>query len=58
MAINIKVNEKTSEQLTALKEKRANEYALTRNKQDLVAEAVDALYKKEIKKWKQKLKTP
>lgn len=50
MAINIKVNEKTSDQLTALKIKRSNEYSLIRTKQDLVAEAVDALYKKEIKK--------
>lgn len=57
MAINIKINERTSGQLTALKDKRAEDYKRTgdfsiiKNKQDITAEAIEALFKKEIKKW-------
>lgn len=50
MAINIKINQKTSDQLTALKDKRQIEMSLNKNKQDITAEAIEALYKREIKK--------
>lgn len=50
MAINIKVNQKTSDQLTVLKIKRTREMHLNKNKQDITAEAIEALYNKEIKK--------
>lgn len=50
MAINIKINLKTSNQLTVLKLKRTKEMHLNKNKQDITAEAIDALYKKEMKK--------
>jgi len=49
MSINIKVNKKTSEQLTALSSKRKNENALNRTKQDIVAELVEQSFKKECK---------
>ena len=50
MSINIKVNEKTSEQLTALSTKRKSEHDLVRTKQDIVADLVDRAHKKEIAK--------
>jgi len=48
MAINI--NSKTNEQLTEIKNKRVKEENLIKSKEGIVAQAVDALYKKEIKK--------
>ncbi len=50
MAINIKINERTSEQLTSLKKKRVEEFSIIKTKQDITAEAIETLYKKEIKK--------
>ena len=47
--INIKVNEKTSQQLTLLSTKRKNTFASNRTKQDIIAELVNAAFKKEIK---------
>ena len=49
MSINIKVNEKTSEQLTALSSKRKAEHSIARTKQDIIADLVDKAHKKEIK---------
>lgn len=50
MAINIKINQKTDDQLTALKAKRKEEMGLPNKKIDINAEAVDLLYKKVFKK--------
>ena len=47
--INIKVNEKTSEQLTLLSAKRKSAFASNKTKQDIIAELVNAAFKKEIK---------
>ena len=49
MGINIKVNEKTSQQLTDLSSKRKAEHALNKSKQDIIAELVDKQHKKECK---------
>jgi len=49
MPVNVKTNEKTTEQLTALSKKRKAEHALNKNKQDIVAELIETAYKKEIK---------
>lgn len=45
----VRISDKTSEMLDKLSEKRKEENAFVRTKQDLVAEAVIQLYKKEIK---------
>ena len=47
--INIKVNKKTSEQLTSLSTKRKSTFASNKTKQDIIAELVNAAFKKEIK---------
>jgi hypothetical protein len=49
MAINVKINERTTEQLTKLSAKRKDEYSLNKTKQDIIAELVDAAFKKECK---------
>lgn len=46
----ISINGKTSEQLNELKNKRVKEDDLIKSKQGIVAQAVEAMYKKEIKK--------
>ena len=46
---NIKATPRTHEQLEAIVKKRTGEYALIKSKQDITAEAIEALYKKEIK---------
>ena len=45
----ITINKKTSDQVTELKQKRVDEHSLVKNKEGIVAQAVEALYKKEIK---------
>lgn len=45
----VKVTEQTDALLTELSQKRKSEGALVRTKQDIVAEAIQALYKKEMK---------
>ena len=45
----VKVTPQTNELLDKLSEKRKEEGAFIRTKQDIVAEAVQALYKKEVK---------
>tara|TARA_R110000850_G_scaffold133054_1_gene254164 strand:+ start:158 stop:307 length:150 start_codon:yes stop_codon:yes gene_type:complete len=49
MAINVKVNERTTDQLTALSNKRKAEHSLNKTKQDIIAELVEAAHKKECK---------
>ena len=49
MSINVKVSENTSRQLTDLSKKRKDERSLIRTKQDIVADAIDKLHKKECK---------
>tara|TARA_R110002051_G_scaffold324424_2_gene421643 strand:+ start:38273 stop:38422 length:150 start_codon:yes stop_codon:yes gene_type:complete len=49
MAINVKTNERTSKQLTALSNKRKDEHSLNKTKQDIVAELVEVAFKKECK---------
>ena len=49
MAINVKTNERTAEQLTALSSKRKDEHSLNKTKQDIIAELVEAAFKKECK---------
>lgn len=46
----ISINNKTSAQLIKIKQKRVDEQSLVKSKEGIVAQAVDALYKKEIKK--------
>ncbi len=46
----ISINNKTSEQLTEIKKKRVDEQNLVKSKEGIVAQAIEALYKKEIKK--------
>ena len=53
---NILANSKTHGQLDELVKKRREEFSPIKTKQAINAEAVDALYKKEIKKWKHQLK--
>ena len=48
---NILANSKTHGQLDELVKKRREEFSPIKTKQAINAEAVDALYKKEIKKW-------
>jgi hypothetical protein len=48
--INIKINEATDQQLKELSKKRKGENAMIRTKVDILSEAVDRVYKKEIKK--------
>ena len=48
MSVNIKVNKKTSEQLTELSAKRKAEFNQNKSKQDIVAELVDKQHKKEF----------
>lgn len=49
MAINVKINKRTSDQLTKLSAKRKVEMALNKTKQDLTAEAVERLFNEEFK---------
>lgn len=49
MAINVKTNERTSGQLTSLSIKRKDEHSLNKTKQDIIAELVEAAFKKECK---------
>lgn len=49
MPVNVKTNEKTTKQLTDLSNKRKNEHALNKSKQDIVAELVDTAHRKECK---------
>jgi len=49
MAINVKTNERTTEQLTKLSAKRKDEHALNKTKQDIIAELVEVAFKKECK---------
>ena len=49
MAINVKTNERTTDQLTNLSNKRKAEHSLNKTKQDIVAELVEAAHKKECK---------
>ena len=49
MPVNVKTNEKTTKQLTALSKKRKAEHAQNKNKQDIVAELVEVAFKKECK---------
>tara|TARA_R110002124_G_scaffold235564_2_gene400850 strand:- start:438 stop:587 length:150 start_codon:yes stop_codon:yes gene_type:complete len=49
MAINVKTNERTTDQLTDLSNKRKAEHSLNKTKQDIVAELVEAAHKKECK---------
>lgn len=46
----ITINKKTSEQLIELKKKRVDEESLVKSKEGIVAQAVDLLHKKEIKR--------
>ncbi|GAG21329.1 unnamed protein product [marine sediment metagenome] len=49
MSINIKVNKRTSDQLTALSAKRKIAMCQNKTKQDIVAELINLAYIKEIK---------
>ena len=49
MAQYLKVSPVTDNQLTELSKKRKAEHAVSRSKQDIAAEAVAALHKKECK---------
>ena len=49
MPVNVKTNEKTTQQLTELSSKRKGEHSLNKTKQDIVAELVDNAHKKECK---------
>ncbi|QZI87785.1 hypothetical protein PODOV050v2_p0023 [Vibrio phage 66E30.1] len=49
MAQHVKVNPTTDEMLSKLSEKRKRENSFIRTKQDIAAEAIVALYKKEMK---------
>lgn len=42
-----KINKKADEQLTAISNKRKANHAYIKTKQDITAEAIDLLYKKE-----------
>ena len=48
MAQHVKVNPNTDEMLSALSVKRKAEHAAVRTKQDIIAELVAGLYKKEV----------
>lgn len=47
---NVLANEKTHNQLDELRKKREKEFSPIKTKQAITAEAIDNLYKKEIKK--------
>jgi len=49
MPVNVKTNDKTTEQLTDLSKKRKDEQSLIKTKQDIVADLVDKAHKKECK---------
>ena len=49
MAINVKTNERTTNLLTELSNKRKAEHSLNKTKQDIIAELVEAAHKKECK---------
>ena len=49
MPVNVKTNDKTTNQLTKLSEKRKAEHAQNKSKQDIVAELIEAAFKKECK---------
>lgn len=46
----ISVSKKTSDQLSEIKKQRVEEQNLVKSKEGIVAQAVNALYNKEIKK--------
>jgi hypothetical protein len=50
MAQHVKVKPSTDKMLTELSEKRKGEEAFIKSKQDIAAEAIEILYKKEIKR--------
>lgn len=47
---NVLANKKTHEQLDELVRKRTNEFSPIKTKQAITAQAIEILYKKEIKK--------
>jgi hypothetical protein len=49
MAQHVKVNPSTDDMLNKLSEKRKREESFIRTKQDIAAEAIAALYKKEMR---------
>ena len=50
MAQHVKVKPSTDKMLTELSEKRKYEEAFIKSKQDIAAESIEALYKKEMKR--------
>lgn len=53
MAQHVKVNPSTDKMLSDISSKRKKECSFIKTKQDIVSEAIAALYKKEIKTTKQ-----
>ena len=49
MAQHVKIKPNTDKMLNELSEKRKNDEAFIKSKQDIVAQAVEAIYRKEIK---------
>ena len=54
MSSNVRTNKRTDKMLSELSMKRKSQDSFIKSKQDIVAEAVEDLYKKEAKKWQER----